>query len=254
MEHPSNSKPTEVASSSIVAQSYWNTRWGEGLSYEPELITFKDLFNKYLPRGGTCFEVGCYPGRFLIYLGQTFGYTVNGVDAKPGTHDRLEDFVPSFNVKVGTFYEGDFFTLEVPSPFDVVCSFGFVEHFDDVDRVVEAHVRFVKPGGLLVISCPNFRRLQAFFRLWLHKRNLDRHVPHAMDADRWEVCLQKQGFQTVYKNYYQTCAFWVETPTRNPFKRVSILALKHLCRVVDGLVHWPNRWMSPYMILIMRRP
>jgi len=239
---------------SIVPQSFWNTRWGADLSYEPELITFKDLFDKYLPRGGTCFEVGCYPGRFLIYLGQTFGYTVSGVAAKPGTSDRLKEFVRSFNVNVGTFYEGDFFTLEVPNPFDVVCSFGFVEHFDDVDQVVEAHVRFVKPGGLLVISCPNFRRLQAVFRRWVDKPNLDRHVSHAMDADRWEACLKKLGFQPIYKNFYRTAEFWVETATRNPFKRVTILVLKYLCRALNCLVDWPNRWISPYVILIMRRP
>jgi SAM-dependent methyltransferase len=37
--------------------------------------------------------------------------------------------------------------------FDVVVSFGVVEHFDDTAACVAACARLVKPGGLMVTTC-----------------------------------------------------------------------------------------------------
>jgi hypothetical protein len=73
---------------SIVEQAYWDKSYERlKLSYSTDALLFKDLFDGFLPKSGSCLEIGCYPGNYLYYLGKTFGYTVteryrNGDTAK----------------------------------------------------------------------------------------------------------------------------------------------------------------------------
>src|SRR5713101_7012934 len=118
---------------SVVSQDYWDSLYEK---VEPRYdskthILFEDLFDRFLKPGGTCFEVGCYPGNFLIHLGRRFGYEVSGIDATPFVLTRMP---PRFQgVKVGRFYQGDFLQFQPPGLFDVVCSFGFIEHFTNFE-------------------------------------------------------------------------------------------------------------------------
>ena len=145
------------------------------LSYNPRIIPFRDLFARYLPRGGTCFEVGCYPGMFLAYLGLEHEFTVSGIDATPQVTDRLVRHLEKLGVRVGTLHHGNVFTFVSPERYDVVCSFGFIEHFAHVDNVIGRHVALLKPGGTLVLTCPNFRGLQYVLHRLLDSENLARH-------------------------------------------------------------------------------
>ena len=40
---------------------------------------------------------------------------------------------------------------------DVVASFGFIEHFQDLQAVVARHLDFLNPGGYLLLVAPNHR-------------------------------------------------------------------------------------------------
>ncbi len=47
--------------------------------------------------------------------------------------------------------------------FDIVISFGFVEHFDDPRPVIKRHIEFCRPGGYVAIVIPN---LQGVYYFW----------------------------------------------------------------------------------------
>jgi SAM-dependent methyltransferase len=55
------------------------------------------------------------------------------------------------------FFLGDFFKPFPLGNFDAVCSFGFIEHFDDSKLVVDKHVEILKEGGHLIITVPNIK-------------------------------------------------------------------------------------------------
>lgn len=38
-------------------------------------------------------------------------------------------------------------------------SYGFIEHFDDPQPIIQRHVELVKPGGTLILEVPNHRGL-----------------------------------------------------------------------------------------------
>ena len=75
----------------------------------------------------------------------------------------------------------------------VACSFGFIEHFWNLEEVIERHVKLVKPGGTLILAAPNFRGLQYAFDRLLDAANLRRHVIKAMDLRAWREILLRNG-------------------------------------------------------------
>jgi len=65
-----------------------------------------------------------------------------------------------------TYIKADLFELELDERFDMVCSFGLIEHFEDKKNVIEVHKRFVIPGGMIVIIVPMDTPLtRTFFEL-----------------------------------------------------------------------------------------
>jgi 2-polyprenyl-3-methyl-5-hydroxy-6-metoxy-1,4-benzoquinol methylase len=239
----------------VVSQEYWDKLYearGETV-YDPDEVLFKDLFARHLRQGGDCFEVGCYPGNFLIYLGQQFGYTVHGIDATPDVTAGMPARLGKHGVRLGTFYHGDFLTFEPERTYDLVCSFGFVEHFANFEQVIEKHIRLLSPGGTLVLSCPNFRGLQYFLHRTLDRENLGRHVLRAMNLHAWRRVLQRHGMRVLHQGYYRTADFWVETPPPGAWARGAIAWVYRIARGIDRRVNWPNPLLSPYMISISRK-
>lgn len=231
--------------------------WDEGYKdrqflFDSESILFKDLFKKYIPKGGTCLEVGCYPGNFLVYFGKYFNYTANGIDTTPYILDRLPQYLAEQQVKIGHLYHDDFLNFTSEDQYDLVCSFGFIEHFKDFRSVIEKHIRLVKPGGNLIISCPNFRGLQFLLHKIFDAENLERHVTQAMDFKAWSAVLTKNDMEIVYQNYYLTAGFWVAAPSLNRFERKILYYVLKGVQLLNKF-DYPNFMTSPYMISISRK-
>ncbi len=69
--------------------------------------------------------------------------------------------------------------------YDVVCSFGLIEHFSNWAELLRGMRIMSRPGAWLVVSTPNFRGWfqQAFHRL-VDRVNFDRHNLDAMQPAR----------------------------------------------------------------------
>ena len=241
--------------SSIVSQDYWDSVYTDrALTLDASGLPFKDLFDQYLPKGGDCFEVGCYPGDFLAYLCRKFGYRANGIDRTPFVKDRLPAFLRTAGICVGKLFCGDFFATEFRDRYDVVCSFGFIEHFTDFAEAIEKHVSLVKPGGFLVMSCPNFRRLQYVLHWAIDRENLRRHVLSAMDLRVWNRVLRRRNMQILHAGYYGKIGFWHENAAPNAVQRKIISFATRASLALATQITKPNRFASPYMICICQKP
>ena len=147
--HGYRGSPTRGCASltSAASQEYWDGRY-EGVlpKFDETAIGFQDLYERYLPRGGTCFEVGCYPGRHLIYMGKKFGYTVNGIDWVPEVQTVTPEFLRRHGVKVGQFYNEDFEKFESDRQFDDVVVGPFQhrrEEGPNVGLIIDYHDLFI---------------------------------------------------------------------------------------------------------------
>lgn len=241
--------------SAVVDQGYWDALYqARPLGYNRERVLFKDVFDAFLKPGGTCFEVGCYPGRFLMYLGTKFGYEVSGIDLTPPVLTLLPEHLRAHGVKVGRLIHGDFFDYEPDRRYDVVCSFGFLEHFKDTREVIRRHVQLVRPGGTLILSSPNFRKLQHVLHRLLDAEGLARHETAAMNLKLWQRILWTEGMDVIYQGYYGTADFWNSTAQPGRLNRVATRLVKRCFKRVSRQVNWPNCWLSPYMVSVSRYP
>jgi 2-polyprenyl-3-methyl-5-hydroxy-6-metoxy-1,4-benzoquinol methylase len=65
-----------------------------------------------------------------------------------------------------TYLSEDVFTLNLEKKFDIVCSFGLIEHFRDKAAIIDVHKKFVKDSGIIIILVPlNTPLSRAFFEV-----------------------------------------------------------------------------------------
>lgn len=160
----------------LTSKSDWLNRQSQG---EINSILFGNLFSKFLKKslGKSCLEIGCVPGRFLAYLCKNFGYFPEGIDYMKDTKKIIATTLLNNGLQDFVIYEEDFIKWGIIKQYDLVCSFGFIEHFEgDLNRqVVKKHIELLKSGGKLIIDIPNFNYCQYLFHLMLNREVLKTH-------------------------------------------------------------------------------
>lgn len=128
-------------------QEFWDVKdykWqNESSNFIPDWdgMVCKDLS---LMRNKKCIEIGCFPGRYMHYFSESYSMNVKGIDfVKP-------DFEFPFHV-----YKEDFLSFNPEVKYDLVCSFGFVEHFEDLAGVMKKHLDILDANGVVLITLPN---------------------------------------------------------------------------------------------------
>jgi len=239
----------------FVSQQHWDKGYERcSLSTAAPDDPIRMLLERHLPNGPlSSLELGCHPGRYLSVLG-TLGHTLNGIDLTPKVESELPEWLMSLGYKLGTFVRADVFKHEPRQAFDVVCSFGLIEHFTDWEELFLRHVEWVSPEGYLVISTPNFRsKLQHFLHATLDGANLERHNLKAMDPDRWRELAEKVGFEVIQCGGIGHFELWADNQKRNLFQRLALKVIRG-SKSMWKLVPENTLALSPYYVLIARRP
>jgi len=221
-------------------------------------VTFSDIFSKFLTvnPGKTALEIGCAGGIYLAHFVKKYGYQPFGIDYS----DTIETTNITFRhngLEQPTLIKADFFSWRPRDKFDLVCSVGFVEHFEDLDSVVRRHSDLVAPGGILIITLPHFSGFQRFFHGILDKENLQKHNISSMNPLRLKSAMSGLPFELKYLDYYKTFGFWTER-NRESFSSLekvafwSIRKFGKIAQIMFGY-NYPNRWLSPHIVLIAQR-
>jgi SAM-dependent methyltransferase len=146
-------------------------------------------------------ELGGAPGPFLVYFKRTYGHRVALVDYSTiGCEQARAQFAGlglDADVHVGDIFDH---ALDV-GQFDVVYSLGLIEHFDDLDAVFRAHVRFVRPDGLLLVGCPNYRGINGVLKRWLQPHSYAVHNVATMDTSTWRPIEHRLGLERLFVGY-----------------------------------------------------
>lgn len=216
-------------------------------------MAFRDLLVRYVPTGASCLEVGCFPGNFLLFMALRQGCTVSGIDATRHLPVMVSRFA-QYPIRTGSFINERFEQVAGTPIYDCVTSFGFIEHFPKFAEVIGHHADFLKPGGTLIIGLPHFRNLQYAVRRILDPRTMDGHHLPSMDFDALSRAVRTQGLDIVALHFWGTCAYWFDG---KPYGRVRKLANRIASvtlNFVDCHLNMPNRWTSPFMLLVARKP
>lgn len=89
----------------------------------------------------------------------------------------------------------DIFQLDLEQKYDIVCSFGLIEHFVDKSEVIGVHKKFLKKDGYLVILIPLDSNLsRTFFEI---HPELNLGYRELMSRTEFREILNKSGFQVL---------------------------------------------------------
>jgi SAM-dependent methyltransferase len=192
----------------LTDSSFWDGYWG---SFSlPNTIDERHSFDRTLADGlrrvlarasGDVLEVGCAPGRWLAFLSRELGLHVSGIEYTTEGAAATRRNLQLLGIPYGDVRDADFFAV-APSPvYDVVVSFGFVEHFSNVATVFERHAAWLRPGGRLVIGVPNFAGVHGTLQRILDPSVLALHNVSIMSTERLASLGEEAGLETQSVEY-----------------------------------------------------
>lgn len=192
----------------LTEVTFWDDYWANvqlpstvNLDFSFERCLVETLKNNLSGIGGEVLEVGCAPGKWLDFMAKEFGLKPNGIEySEAGVNATLRNF-QLIGLDPGTFLAGDFFQMKPDRQFDVVMSFGFIEHFTNADEVVKLHLLWLKPGGTLILGVPNFRGIYFPIQRILDKELLDKHNLNIMNLEYFAHLSDRFNLEPIFLDY-----------------------------------------------------
>ena len=242
-------------SKGLTSKKYWDSNRNRVRMVENQ-DDITDLLSNYIPKSTkqrSCLEIGCYPGGYLQYLSRRMGFELNGIDYGKDT-ERLSKVFKAKRLAVDQIIKEDFFSVikNDTRKYDLVCSFGFVEHFKDYLGVIRLHASLVEEGGYLVITTPNFSKysLNYFLKSIFEKDSFLVHNIESMQVEKWRTLVESLGFSIKFCGYFGGVGnCWCSVPNEQIyFMRMYVRHMKQLFpRQIDG------RFVSKYCGLVAKK-
>jgi SAM-dependent methyltransferase len=265
-----------------VSKEYWDSNWRaeDRLpdAFDPAIAGVRGLFRRQFHRffvehlkpfarpGASLIEIGCGRSQLLPYFATHFGLRVAGLDYSTVGCDKARRILERERIP-GEIFCGDLWTFDAfPKPgYDVVFSFGLVEHFENTSGVVRGLARFARPGGAVLTLIPNMRGTVGALQRALSREIYDIHVPlSAVDLARahTEAGLSLQSSGYFLPAHYGVCNPNVRLDARGVSARVRDLAYRGaiasstlLLWIHEQLVRLPpTELMSPYAFALATKP
>ena len=155
-----------MAQTDIAGKEHWDTLYHAKESAQPgwsprsydDMLIGRALVGEInRVKARTLLEVGCGDSLWLSYLARETGASaVAGMDySEPGcelARQRLRAQGVEPRIWCADLFKAD---PEQIGQYDFVFSLGLVEHFSDLEGVLSALLKFVRPGGTLFTEVPN---------------------------------------------------------------------------------------------------
>jgi len=175
---------------------------------------------------GSLLDVGCGGGE-LLSAAVAGGWRAAGAEPMAAAAELARSRAPGADVRTGLASEVGF----AERSFDVVCAFHVLEHMPDARAFLGELARFARPGGLVVVECPNYasRLRRARGERWLHLRPLE-HLVH-FTPQTMRAALAGAGLEPVRV----TTPTWI-VDEHTPDELAAELALPRVPRALAGAV------------------
>lgn len=198
----------------------------------------------------------------MVRLSQTFGFVPYGIEyTDSGVELNRRTFV-SNNLNPDNVIAADFLSDELHKQyegyFDIVISAGFIEHFTDIEDVIERHINLLKKGGCLIVSIPNLRGANYILQWIFQKKIILSMVDlNIMQKREYMKIFDRDCLLTLFCDYYGTFSFGLFNTKRNSplhivliFCMILQLILNLIFRLLFRNKGAESSLFSPYLIYI----
>jgi SAM-dependent methyltransferase len=202
-------------------------------------------------KGGTFLELGCVPGRISSLICSEISLRPEGVDFCAGGQMYVESLATVGSTAV--YHHCDLREFFPPRPFDIVGSFGLVEHFTDVGDIVGHQDRLLRKGGLCIIEVPNFTRSQYLYHWLFDRPNLVEHNTGAMNLKLYERLARQYEHEILHLGYSGRLRFWGENPNMPKWMKRLSRTCRRYAEVIAPTLPENNGWFSPWLLYVARK-
>ncbi len=199
----------------------------------------------------TAIELGGFPGYYAVFLKKYQKLDVTLLDYfvhPPITGELLAaNGLKEDSIKI---IETDLFKYTATEQYDLVLSCGLIEHFNDTADIINRHIAFVKPGGTLFITLPNFKAMNGWFQKQFDKDNYDKHNIDCMDPNLLAKICADAGLEVIQSRYFGKFSLWLENEKQ---KSVGVRLLKKSLwlagKLFTTVFAFDSKLLSPYIVL-----
>jgi len=196
---------------------------------------------------GRLLDVGCATGDFLLTFKEMTGWNVEGLEIVP-------EAAAAARAKGLNIIEADLETADLEQgSYDVVTLWDVLEHLANPARVLQICYDLLKPGGILVIKCPDPAGKEAI----LFKENwIGYEAPQHLFGFPQAVLISKlieTGFSKVnttqtgsdYSSFFISLGHWLNKHGRTKLSKFIIRTThKPIGRIIAGIIIRPLRWFG----------
>jgi SAM-dependent methyltransferase len=233
-------------------KSFWESRIGLIFNIKKDYI-FGDILAKLIAEKGakTAIELGGFPGYYAIYLKKYEDIDTTLLDyfIHQGLVNELlaKNGLKEDDIKI---IEADLFTYEPTVQSDMVLSFGLIEHFSDTKHIIERHLPFLKPGGTLFITLPNFKGINGWVQRKFDLENYNKHYIESMNPPLLADYCRELGLKEVESYYHGRFSMWLENKsTQSAFAKAFVKSLWFTGKVITKIIPFESKTLSPYIVL-----
>jgi SAM-dependent methyltransferase len=233
-------------------KSFWESRIGLIFSIKKDYI-FGDILAKLIAKkdAKTAIELGGFPGYYAIYLKKYQGMDTTLLDyfIHPQLVNQLleKNGLYEGDIKI---IEADLFTYVPPVQYDMVLSFGLIEHFSDTKSIIEKHLPYLKPGGTLFITLPNFKGVNGWVQRKFDLENYNKHYIESMNPALLTDYCRQLGLKEIESYYHGRFSTWLENKsTQTVFTKAVVKTIWFTGKVFTKLIPVESKLLSPYIVL-----
>jgi SAM-dependent methyltransferase len=240
----------------LTDRNFWTRYWES----KPDLaftVPRDYLFHEQLgeivrrEKPQTAIELGGFPGYYTIFLKKYFAIDSTLFDyfVHPGI---LHSVLAKNNLteKDISIIESDLFEFTPEKQYDLVLSCGLIEHFEDTKDIIARHLNFLKPGGTLFITLPNFKSVNGWVQKTFDKENYLKHNIKCMDPALLEGILTDLNMEVRKAGYWGRYSVWLENKReKSLLVKVFIKTIWFAGKIATRIVPVESQSLSPYIML-----
>lgn len=248
--------------------------WDQGYVSRNEIFELKfgwrDRSNELIAKkieeigldGKNILEIGAGDSQWLPYLAKKYpGAQFAGLDYSKAGCEKLAERAAAISEKATIdIYHQDMFAMEseLHGRFDLVLSFGVVEHFTDLSHALLAKQKYLKDQGLMFSLIPNMAGSIGQLVKLFNREIYDMHNPH--DWDTFLEGHRKAGLTVISGGYLGSTNFGVLSSCFKKPEGLSWHTYVFLTRLTKA-IGWvesklgdlpTSRLFSPYIYAISR--
>jgi SAM-dependent methyltransferase len=232
--------------------NYWESKTDLSVNIPENYLFSKELKDVVQKQGSkSAIELGGFPGYYAVFLKKYLHLEVTLLDYfvhPPITNELLQsNGLEESDIHI---IETDLFKYVPEQKYDLVLSCGLIEHFKDTADIINRHIAFLKPGGTLFITLPNFKAVNGWFQRKFDKDNYDKHNIDCMDPELLAGICRATGLEQVESAYYGHFSLWLENEKQRSF---TVRMFKKILwtggKVLTKIFPFNSRQLSPYIVL-----